>query len=158
MKKRQPQVKVIPTVWDYTIDALGILVLAFMWYYVLSKYMSLPDEIPVHFNGRGEVNRMGSKSTIFAMPIIATFLFLALWGLAKIPHSFNYTMTITPENAERVYSRSATMMRIINLLTLLLMCYVIYTMIVGHLGYFWLSMIIYMTCVVGLSIWSQRTE
>lgn len=48
-------------------------------------YPNLPERIPTHWNLRGEVDRYGSKSTVFVMPAaMIVILLLFVWVLPRI--------------------------------------------------------------------------
>lgn len=44
-------------------------------------FPDLPDKIPAHFNDFGEVDRFGSKASIWVLPILSVLLYLGLTGL-----------------------------------------------------------------------------
>ncbi len=66
-------------------------------------YDSLPDTITTHFNGKGEADGFGSKRIIFLIPVISLILHLFLNLIRRYPHTFNYAIKITPENAYHQY-------------------------------------------------------
>lgn len=67
--------------------ALNILLLGFIWIFTLMNFSALPEIIPVHFDAVGRVDAMGTKNTVFILPVVATFIFLMLLGVAKNPDS-----------------------------------------------------------------------
>lgn len=64
----------------------------------------IPDEIPIHFNASGEIDRMGDKVEIIMMPIFSWILFGTLFFVEMIPGAWNTGVKVTPENSERVYN------------------------------------------------------
>lgn len=84
---------------DQLLEYAGYLFWILLWGMVIWMYPLLPEEIPIHFNGIGEADGFGSKTTIFLTPIIATFLVVLLSVLERNPENFNYTVKITKENA-----------------------------------------------------------
>ena len=89
------------------LSALGLILLPAIY------YDALPDKIPMHFNGKGEVDRYGSKSELWMLPVIGSCLLALLWGISRVPHTFNYAVKITPENAAKQYGWSVKLMRVL---------------------------------------------
>lgn len=97
-------------------------------------YQNLPDRIPIHFNAQGEANNWGSKATIFLMPSFAILLFIPMYFLSKVPHIYNYPISITEENAPRVYPVARFFMTIINFEMVLIFTYVSFDIVGQYLG------------------------
>lgn len=104
------------------INLLSVLVLIGTIIYIAIIYPSLPDRIPTHFNLAGEADRWGGKNSIFIFPFLAVIIYFPLYYLSKVPHTFNYTVTITEENAPRIYPVAQFFISLLNLETLLLIC------------------------------------
>lgn len=119
---------------DKILNFLGIVLLLFSWTYVAYYYPSLPELIPTHFDYKGNVDGHGKKITLFALPIIGTFIFAGLGTLNKAPHIFNYTVTITPENAERQYKISTRTLRYIKTIILLALAVIIFKTVGNAIG------------------------
>ena len=71
----------------------------------------LPDQIPLHFDLGGHVNRWGSSSELFFLPTIALLLFVLLSVLVRFPASFNYPIEVTPENRARLQELAVSMIQ-----------------------------------------------
>lgn len=117
--ENRPVIQLQPTKFDKAIEIACVLLLIAFWLLTLFSYYSLPETIPIHYNGLGEVDGYGPKNSIFALPIIGTFLFFMLTVLNKHPELFNYTATITPENAAKQYANAITMIRVMKLTVIL---------------------------------------
>jgi uncharacterized membrane protein len=76
----------------------------------------LPDSIPTHYNGAGQADGFGGKSTIMTLPLIGTVLLVGLTILNKFPHIFNYPTNITQDNALRQYTNATRMIRYLKLI------------------------------------------
>ena len=63
----------------------------------------LPGRVPLHFGLGGQPDRWGSVRELMLVPVIALALYALLSFVARIPHHYNYPVTITPQNAERQY-------------------------------------------------------
>lgn len=95
-------------VWDiigYVVFIGSILLLAFVW-------DSLPDEVPAHFNSRGEVDRWGSKWVLIILPSINLFLLLFMNLLEKHPEWHNYPGRFNENNAKAFYLLSRKMLNV----------------------------------------------
>lgn len=63
----------------------------------------LPDRIPIHFGLGGQPDAWGDKVTIWMLPALAAIIFVVLTAVSRYPHTFNYPVRITQENARRQY-------------------------------------------------------
>jgi len=77
---------------------LAAVILGFIL--VSTNYGELPAQIPIHFNGRGEVDGYGPKVMLWLLPVVNLGVFGLMSLIPKTPFSmFNYPVTITEENA-----------------------------------------------------------
>ena len=111
----RPRLNLTFTTTDYILEVIGWLTLIAIWFWVFVNYQDLPSIIPTHFNGAGNVDGTGPKSTIIWLPIVASILFIGQTVLNKFPHLFNYLSEITEENAEAHYQLSTRLMRYLKL-------------------------------------------
>ena len=70
---------------------------------IVQFWAVLPDRIPIHFDDRGLADAWGDKVTIWIMPAVAAIIFAVLTAVSRYPHTFNYPVPITSENARRQY-------------------------------------------------------
>lgn len=89
-------------IWDFI--GGGLFVLSILYIFVI--WGQLPEKIPGHFNGAGEVNRWGSKIEIIILPFIGIFLWILLGLLEKAPHMHNYPARLNESNVEAFYLNS----------------------------------------------------
>ncbi|MCS3530675.1 DUF1648 domain-containing protein [Chryseobacterium sp. JUb7] len=66
---------------------INIALLIFIWVFTGVKYAELPEIVPSHFAVNGKVDGESAKNTIWFLPAIATFVFLALIGVSRNPDS-----------------------------------------------------------------------
>lgn len=66
-----------------TIEIIGYLGLAFMWIWLGTMYWGLPEQVPIHFDHRGQPDTYGHKLTVLILPFIASILFVILNRSAK---------------------------------------------------------------------------
>ncbi len=120
----RPKIKLETTPFERVLETASALLLCFLWGFTLYAYTKLPQIIPTHFNAAGKPDDYGDKLTLLLLPAIATLLYFGLSYLNKFPHHFNYTVTITADNAAQQY-RSATQMILFLKLVILLIFFAI---------------------------------
>lgn len=116
------------------INILSVLSILGTLIYVIVTYPTLPDTIPTHFNAAGEADGWGGKGSIFILPFVAIVMFIPLYFTSKFPHTFNLPVTITEENAPRIYPVAQFYMCLFNLETVLLFCFLVFTSVPGGLS------------------------
>ena len=91
------------------LEIIPAALLAFIIFYALSNFSTLPDRIPTHFSFDGEVDRWGGRVEILVYPAIAAAVYLLLSGInlafaaAKDPKS----MINLPEKEKAALSLSS---------------------------------------------------
>jgi len=70
---------------------------------IVQFWAVLPDRIPIQFGLGGLADAWGDKVTIWIMPAVAAIIFAVLTAVSRYPHTFNYLVPITSENARRQY-------------------------------------------------------
>ena len=123
-KLNRPLVKPEMAPVDWLLEALALLGLMFLTGYVIYHFGRLPDVIPSHFNGAGEADDYSQKSSIWALPAIGMFIYILLTVITRIPHQFNYTITITPANALKQYTFALRLIRYLKAAILWLFFYI----------------------------------
>jgi uncharacterized membrane protein len=116
----RPKLKLNLTTTDKVIELVGWICLIGIWILTLSNYYSLPETIPIHYNGAGEADGFGKKWNILSLPIVSSILFVGLTILNKYPHVFNYPSTITQENALQQYTNATRLIRFLKLVVLII--------------------------------------
>ena len=157
MTNPRPRIKIEPTGFDKTLEAIGLLGIISLCAVVAIKYSSLPERIPTHFNIRNEVDNYGSKSTILVLPLIGSVIYVLLTVINNYPHVFNYPKAITEENALRQYQLATRLLRLLKVgISFVFLCIIFMTFeaIEGHSdtpGYLIFPML--MLFVFGPIIW-----
>jgi uncharacterized membrane protein len=80
--------------------AIAILVSILL---IVQFWGALPDRIPIHFALGGLADAWGDKVAIWMLPALATIIFAVLTAVSRYPHTFNYRVRITQENARQQY-------------------------------------------------------
>ena len=99
--------------------------------FVATSYAELPDIIPSHFNGKGEIDGHSEKTMLWFIPAISVAMFIGLFILNKHPHMHNDMINITEDNALKNYRLSTRIVRFTNLFMAIIFCVITYSMIVG---------------------------
>ncbi|MFO7864146.1 MAG: DUF1648 domain-containing protein [Salinivirgaceae bacterium] len=82
MKKR-PKIIIQLSTTDKLVEIRGLISIFAIWVLVILSYSKLPDSIPIHYSVDPQVENLGGKPRIFALPIVATLLFIGLTLLNK---------------------------------------------------------------------------
>ncbi len=109
--EERPKLKLVLTNTDTIIEIVGWFLIVAVWGFTLSNYQSLPNTIPIHYNGAGVADGFGDKWIILTLPFIATVIFVGLTVLNKYPHIFNYPTAITKDNALSQYRNATRLIR-----------------------------------------------
>ena len=117
-------------VWDYI--GGGVFLASIALIFVL--WGEIPDEIPGHFNGLGEVDRWGSKFELFILPCIGLFLWIMMSLLEKAPHMHNYPARLNESNVEKFYLNSRKALNEIKNVCLIMFAILIFQIIKVSLG------------------------
>ena len=132
MFEKRPKITVPQNSTDLWIDRFSFLLFFIIWLSVFVYYPDLPNEIPTHFNGRGQADACGSKQSIWILMGVFSSIFIGIYILNKYPHLHNYTVKITEENALKNYRFSTRVLRVVNFLNLLLLAYILKTMMTPY--------------------------
>ena len=132
--KERPKIKLQLTLFDTIIEVTSYLALVAFWVMTIFAFSTLPESIPTHYNGLGEVDGYGPKATIFFLPVLGTVLFAFLTYIIKKPETFNYTVEITEENALAQYTNATKLLRFMKLALLILFIVIDYKTITTSNG------------------------
>ncbi|MET3699328.1 uncharacterized protein DUF1648 [Bacillus oleivorans] len=97
--------------------------------YILIQWNDIPSQVPTHFNALGEADAWGNKGALWILPIVGTILWMIMAAFEKYPHTFNYMVTIKPENVERQYKNGKLLFNLIKNEMLLLFAYLTFSTI-----------------------------
>ncbi|MBC8060537.1 MAG: DUF1648 domain-containing protein [Clostridiaceae bacterium] len=131
---QRPSIKVERTNFQRILGVASFVILVMFWIYLFTEWTSIPDKIPTHFGVLGEVDSWGSKNSVLMLPVIMTALYLLLTILSAFPQYYNYTVTITVENAAAQYKNARTLMLWITLQLVAVFSYITYISIQIGLG------------------------
>ncbi|MBC8004701.1 MAG: DUF1648 domain-containing protein [Verrucomicrobia bacterium] len=140
--KGRSRIKIELTITDKVIELIGWLSLLAIWVLAITSYSNLPDTIPIHYDGTGQIDRFGNKINILTLPLIATILFVGITIANRFPHIFNYPIKITEENTFRQYSNITRMNRYLKLIFVIIFGFIAYNTIesTNSLGFWFLPL------------------
>ena len=131
---KRPVIHIEPEPYDKLLDRIAFVFLVLQFLIPIVLFSSLDDTIPTRFDSSGEVSSTASRYTVWILPFVGVFLYMMLWYLNKFPHTFNYPVKITPENAEFHYRKSVRMMRYINLVCMVMFAFIVWTTVAVGAG------------------------
>jgi uncharacterized membrane protein len=133
-KKNMPKIRIRRTTFDWVIEIMAFLFLVFQIILPLIYYNHLPERIPVHFNGAGQPDGYGSRSTLWILPATSLFLYLLLTILEAFPYIYNFPVEITPDNAVTQYTLATRLIRILKTVLLIIFSFISYKTIKTSTG------------------------
>jgi uncharacterized membrane protein len=110
-------------------EKLVIATLIILWLLPLFYFNSLPERIPLHFDGSGNPDSWGSRYTIFVLPAIGTVLYFFMTLMGKHHNLMNFPVQRTPENEEALIQMTRLQLRYTKLLVNLLFIYIVWGMV-----------------------------
>ncbi|MBD7909365.1 DUF1648 domain-containing protein [Sporosarcina gallistercoris] len=135
MRKLAPHVDTHKSKGDRVYDLIAILLFVAVIIYTIFQWNQLPEQVPIHFNGAGEVDNYGSKWFLFLLPMISAGLFAFLEFLERHPETHNYPKRLSETNAPKFYQYSRKLLNRVKNLSLLLMVYIQWEVVRVALGY-----------------------
>jgi uncharacterized membrane protein len=126
MATSQPKIDLPNQPLELILHAGAILLVCISWGLYFQNISALPEQIPIHFNIQGNVDRYGSKSSLMWLAILSTCTVLGLLILSRFPSYINYPIKITAENAPFEYQKGKTVLAVVNALTAALLTYILY--------------------------------
>lgn len=140
----QPKIPLTKTRSEKIADIIGYAALLFVLLFFFSRIMTLPAEIPLHYNG-DTVDRYGSKWTTVMIVIIAFALHIGMTILERKPHIHNYPARINEKNAAQFYRVSVQVLTYTKNTIAVLMAFITYDLLQLHAQvspFFWILLII----------------
>lgn len=120
------KIEVPRTKYHRIVNFLCQLLLAgiFVWLFIM--WRQIPDQIPKHYNGVGEIDSWGSKYTLLFCPIVAVFMYLGIGLLEKYPEIWNTGVEITKKNKVQIYSVIKNMIVTLKFVMVFIFTYITY--------------------------------
>lgn len=93
--------------------APAVAIASLAW--TVAVYSSLPDEVPIHFNFRGEIDGWGPRPMVWVLPVLLLGSERLLAWVGRHPEWGNYPVRVTVENRERLHRLYFGLMRVCRL-------------------------------------------
>lgn len=117
---------------DRVVEGVTVSVLLAITVVFLFRYPSVDDKVAMHYDVMGNIDRMGDKSGVFFFFGILILVYAGMTFVQRFPHSFNYLVEITEENAKRQYTTAVKMIRWLKLMMVILFSFIILKTIYPH--------------------------
>ena len=125
----RPKLDLPKTTIEKIADIIGISAFLLSLLYIVLNWFNLPAEVPVHFNGTGDVDRWGSKFQLLLLPAIGIVMFIMMHIIGKKPHIHNYPDRLNETNVEAFYTTSRKFLNVMKNLINILFAYLTYEII-----------------------------
>lgn len=113
LKLYRPQIHLPKSKWQLRLNVIGYVVFIAAVVYSLIQLVSLPAEVPIHFNFAGEADGWGSKYFLLLLPFITVILTLVLEALEKNPQMHNYPDRMNESNVMEFYRTSVQTLNVL---------------------------------------------
>ena len=123
------RVKRTPLVWIVDLLCGALLIGITVW--VVCRYGSLPDRIPIHYGVNGVVDGYGAKSMIWVLVATTWILVGIMSAVEQFPRFWNVPFKVTKENQCRVLTLT---WHLISTTKLIVLGIVVYLIIMSALG------------------------
>lgn len=98
-RNSQPVLSIPRSPLELGLEVVAVAGILWGCWIIVQSWDGLGDRIPVHFGFSGQPDAWGNKAAIWILPAVAV-VFDVMWAvMANYPHTFNYPVAITEENA-----------------------------------------------------------
>lgn len=132
---KRPKLKIPKTKSEWAWDIVGYAFYIGSIVFLFLMWGDLPDKIPAHFNGAGEVDRWGAKGELFLLPGIGLFLLVFLQVLEKFPEAHNYPARLNESNVEKFYLSSRKLLNQLKNICLIIFSLLLFEIISVAMGW-----------------------
>ena len=113
-------IKIERNALDILETIVSLLSLVGVVVYLILTWKTIPDQIPMHYNAAGEINRWGSKSELIVLPIISWLMFGLITLIERYPSVWNTGVRITDNNRTEVYRLLKNLIAVVKIFVLLM--------------------------------------
>ncbi|WP_432354293.1 DUF1648 domain-containing protein [Sporosarcina sp. A2] len=163
MKKFSIPIETHKTTIHRIFDALSISALVAVSTYTIISWKAMPEEVPIHLNGLGEVDNYGSKWTLLLLLFISIGLFAFLEFLERHPEWHNYPSRLNETNALQFYQTSRSLLNQVKAISVFMMVYIQWKIVWIALGKssalsMWIlgGLLTWMTAIIIIGVLQQR--
>ncbi len=133
MLEKRPKPELTKTFAEKLFDMLAILTAILTIIYLLIKWTSMPETVPIHFDFSGEPDRWGKRWILMLTLIIGIMAWIGMHFLEKFPQIHNY-MWLTKENVQRQYKNSQLLLNVMKNIILIFFSFMAYDSVHVALG------------------------
>lgn len=130
----RPKLQVPPSTVDLAVELTSVVGLIIQALIVAHFWPVLPHSVVTHFGANGEPNEWAPKYTVLIFPGLSILTWVGFTILNRFPHTFNYPVQLTPENAERQYGIAISFIRWLKMEMVWLLLFINYQLIMVSLG------------------------
>ncbi|WP_144463668.1 DUF1648 domain-containing protein [Siminovitchia fortis] len=123
-----PKLDIPKSAFEKILDWVGAFVFGGWVIYLLVTWNDLPAKVPGHYDGAGNITRMGSKWELIILPVIAGLLTIFMSFLEKHPEWHNY-LNLNENNIEFQYKNSRMMLNVLKNIIVFLFAAISWNMI-----------------------------
>lgn len=120
----RPKINIPMSPLEKVLQLIGAAALLFTFVQLIFFWGSLPATIATHFNGAGNPDGWGSKTSLLFMPILSLVMAAVLTLLERFPHIYNLPCEVTERNAPGVYQAAREMVVWLKLILILTFGYI----------------------------------
>jgi len=110
--------------FDKVAAALSILILLAATLFVILHWIEMPEQIPSHYNFKGEVDDYGGKGILVFTLVMGWVMVLTFWIVGKFPTLWNTGVERTPANEAAVNRIIRDMMSVMQFFLAVMFSYV----------------------------------
>lgn len=129
-KPYRPKINFPSSLTEKIANIIGCMAILFSLIFIAWNWSSLPAQVPMHFNGIGEIDRWGSKYEMLLLPVINIALFIGLQIVENKPHLHNYPDRINEANVEQFYKISKKIINYTKNVCAILFAYITYEIVI----------------------------
>lgn len=111
------------SVMDMVVEILCLLMLIGTTLYLILGWQSFPEQVPMHSNFAGEIDRWGNKREMLILPILSWILYVFMTVVEQFPQVWNTGVKVTVENRVRIYRILKNMLGTIKIIIIALFSY-----------------------------------
>lgn len=141
---------------DIIMEVLGLVMLIGTPLYLVIRWPSIPDKLPMHYNFAGEIDRWGGKGEVLFLVVMVWILYLMISLVEHFPSVWNTGVQVTLENRMRVYRTLKYMVKTLKLAMTLVFTFLIFNTVAGIPLPGWFT-VVYVILIIGdLAFWLIR--
>lgn len=141
---------------DIIMEVLGLVMLIGTPLYLVIRWPSIPDKLPMHYNFAGEIDRWGGKGEVLFLVVMVWILYLMISLVEHFPSVWNTGVQVTLENRMRVYRTLKYMVKTLKLAMTLVFTFLIFNTVAGTPLPGWFSAVYVILIIGDLAFWLIR--